>query len=245
MGVLTSAKICLGQYQITTDLQSCDISLGVETVDDTVWGDTTRTHAAGIETMEVSGSGFYASDGTSAIDDILSSSLSAVNTPFTVAVPTGAEADRMYSFLSLQSEYGAISGSVGDIHPVAFKAVGSGYQFIGRVEKALGATTATFQSTGSQLGALSATQSLFGVLHVVTVSGSSPTLDINVESDDNSGFSSATVRGAFTQATAATSQMLTPIAGAITDDYWRINATIGGSTPSFSMLCGIGIRQAT
>jgi hypothetical protein len=42
------------------------------------------------------------------------------------------------------------------------------------------------------------------------------------------------------QATGATSQWL-PLSGAITDDWWRITATVGGTTPSFRFAVILGI----
>lgn len=101
----------------------------------------------------------------------------------------------------------------------------------------------TSSSTGTerQMGAVGATQRLYAALHVISASGTSPTLDVKIQSDDNSGFTSATDRITFTQATAKTSE-LSSVAGAITDDYWRVSYTIGGSdTPTFAFAVTAGI----
>ena len=101
--------------------------------------------------------------------------------------------------------------------------------------------TSSSTGTGRQLGAVSATQSVYAALHVISASGTSPTLDVIVQSDDNAGFTSPTTRLTFTQATGKTSQIVST-AGAITDDYWRVSYTIGGSaTPTFAfaVTCGI------
>ena len=85
---------------------------------------------------------------------------------------------------------------------------------------------------------------MFAALHVLSASGTSPTLDVVLQSDDNSGFSSAVSRITFTQATGITSQWST-LAGAQTDDYWRASYTIGGSaTPTFTFALVIGIAVA-
>jgi len=51
---------------------------------------------------------------------------------------------------------------------------------------------------------------------------------------------SATSRMVFAQATGITSEWL-PLAGAITDDYWRLAVTVGGTTPSFNYVVVLGI----
>jgi len=79
-------------------------------------------------------------------------------------------------------------------------------------------------------------------MHVTAFVGAAPTLDVIVESDDNSGFTTAVTRGTFAQATAATSEWLTPVAGAITDDWWRIGYTLGGTITSATFAVFIGIQ---
>ncbi len=100
--------------------------------------------------------------------------------------------------------------------------------------------TSSSSGTGRQIGAVSSTQTLYAALHVISASGTSPTLDVKVQSDDNSGFTSATDRITFTQATDVTSEWGS-VGGAITDDYWRITYTVGGTSPSFAFAVTAGI----
>jgi hypothetical protein len=54
--------------------------------------------------------------------------------------------------------------------------------------------------------------------------------------------SSPTTRVTFSQATGRTSQWATPVAGAITDDWWDISWTIGGTGgPDFTFVAVVGI----
>ena len=63
-----------------------------------------------------------------------------------------------------------------------------------------------------------------------------------VESDDNSGFTSATTRLTATQVTTSTTSESLEVAGAITDDYFRVNFTIAGSgSPSFKFVLLFGV----
>lgn len=101
--------------------------------------------------------------------------------------------------------------------------------------------TATSTGTGRQLGAVVAGKSIYAALHVISASGTSPTLAVILQSDDNAGFTTPTTRITFSTATGKTSQM-SSLAGAITDDYWRISYTIGGSaTPTFAFAVTAGI----
>jgi len=76
---------------------------------------------------------------------------------------------------------------------------------------------------------------------VIAASGTTPTLDVTIESDDAEGMASATTRLTFTQATATTSEWQ-ELAGAVTDDWWRAAWTIGGGSPSFTAVVVVGIR---
>lgn len=106
-------------------------------------------------------------------------------------------------------------------------------------------TTLAATANGAALnhGAVSATQAAYGALHVFSAS-SGDTLDVKIQSDDNSGFTTPTDRITFTQVSGATiGSELKSLAGAITDTYWRIVATIAGNgSESFSFGVTFGIQ---
>jgi hypothetical protein len=99
--------------------------------------------------------------------------------------------------------------------------------------------TATGSSTAINAGNVSATQAVWLAVHVFAVSGGSPTLTVKLQSG-------TTQSGATTDRITAT-QFTSPgvylakLNGAITAPWWRINATIGGSTPSFDFAAAIAI----
>ena len=70
---------------------------------------------------------------------------------------------------------------------------------------------------------------------------STPTVTFKLQSDDNASFTSPTDRITFTDITAIGSDFQS-VAGAITDDYWRLNYTISGTNPSFGIHATIGIE---
>ena len=100
---------------------------------------------------------------------------------------------------------------------------GNGHLIVGQVMQEDETLSATGQSTGFQFGALSAGETLRAAMFVLTATAG--TLDMTIESDDNSGFTSATTRMTFSQFSAVGTEQQT-VAGAITDDWWRVNYTI-------------------
>ena len=93
--------------------------------------------------------------------------------------------------------------------------------------------TATADGSGHDRGAAN-TSSGGNVchLHVTAASGTTPTLDVTVEMDTNSGFSTPTTLATFTQATTTTSERIENTTS--TERYVRVSYTIGGTTPSFT-----------
>lgn len=153
-----------------------------------------------------------------------------------------ADGSAAYTFSGIPLTYTILQGSVGDVAMSQVSGASSSSPVVrGKLlHPTSTARTSSGTGTGRQLGAVTASQSVYAALHVTAASGSSPTLDVIVQSDDNAGFTTPTSRVTFTQATDTTSEFLST-AGAITDDYWRISYTIGGSTPSFTFAVVVGI----
>lgn len=103
------------------------------------------------------------------------------------------------------------------------------------------ARTSSASGTGRQLGEVIEGKSLYAALHVLSVSGTdTPTLTVKVQSDDDTGFASATDRISFTGATAKGYQWGS-VAGPVTDDWWRVTWTVSGTDPSFLFAVTAGI----
>jgi hypothetical protein len=134
------------------------------------------------------------------------------------------------------------SGDVGQLAKFSAQFKGNGL-FIGDgtiLQSPDAAETATTDGTALQLGALASGETLYAVLHVLSASAAD-TLDVIVESDSAEAFDqSPETQITFTQATAITSQWLS-VAGPVTDDWWRVGITIGGTDPSFRFVVAAGI----
>lgn len=176
---------------------------------------------------------------TSAVDEILAVDL---GTEYVLSViPAGGTVGNAGYFTTgrLMSRT-ILEGSAGELatHAVSF---GGNQPMIRGTLDTVSTLTATGSSTGTQLGAVSATQRVWAAAHFLTAGGTStPTITVKIQSDDNASFTSATDRITFTAATAKGAQFSSAV-GAITDDYWRATWTISGTNPSFQTRIIIGI----
>lgn len=170
---------------------------------------------------------------------------STVGTQYAVsALPTGGATagdpatftrGRLDSFKSPTGNVGALAG-------FAMNITSDTAQIDGMVLQPLAAQTTTGTGTITAMTPPTATQKLYAALHVTSVSGTNPTLDVVVQSAALVGFGSPTDRITFTTATTTGYQWATPVAGAITNGYWRVSYTISGTdTPTFSFAVVVGV----
>lgn len=114
---------------------------------------------------------------------------------------------------------------------------------VGRV-LARGQKTASGNSTGWQMGAVSDGQGIHGLFQVPKGLAVAGTIDMIIESDDNSGFTSPVTRMTFAQVAAPAAGsfqwLSTYVAGGITDDFWRAKWT-SASIPDHTVSCAFGI----
>lgn len=242
--VLKDAKVLFSGRDLSGELSSISLEISVETPEKTAFGDGTRTRLPGIIDISATHSGWW--DIVSATDDLDSDLLTEIGAASSLMSMTdsgGTLGDISYA-LKIQSSAFSRGGSHGEIFAFTI-AVSADGPVVRGVVMENSSFTATADGTKRQVGAISATQSIYSSLHVTSVSGTSPTLDVIVESDATNSFSgSETTRLTHPQftATGANQQIL---AGAVTDDWWRLVMTITGSdTPTFNIFGSLAI-QAT
>lgn len=235
--IIKDAKVYLGEKDISGDLNTVALSYEAEMQDDTAMGDDTRSNKPGLTNVGVAMEGFVESD--DAIEDLLWDKFTVAGEVLTVAPETGAAGETAFSFKSLIATY-TPGGTVGDLLSFSSDANGTGSLYKGTVMET-GAKTVTANGTARQLGAAAAGQKVYASLHVLAVSGTNPTLDVIVQSDDASGFAAPTARITFGQMSDIGAELLT-LDGPITDDWWRVRFEIGGTgDPSFTFLVVVGI----
>lgn len=236
---LQNQKFYLDGYDLSGDMNAIAINFAADMVEETAFGDDTHIFKGGLKvaTMALEG---YVEGGTDKVDEIMFNNMAVANKPISIGVETGADGELAYILQSILADYSP-GGSVGEMFAFSVTAETSSEGLIRGTIMHNAAQSTSGNGTARQLGAVTSGQQLTAALHVIAASGSTPTLDITVESDDNSGMTSATTRATFTQATAIGSQVET-LSGPVTDDWWRIDFTIGGGTPSFTFVVVLGIQ---
>ena len=171
---------------------------------------------------------------------MLYTDIAVADVPMTVGAQTGADGEIAYFFKALLGEYKP-GAAVGDMF--GFQASGDdsgGDGLIRGTIMGVGAKTVTGTGSIVQLGAVSAAQKLYAALHV-TAFASITNVIVKIQSATLVGFGSPTDRITFSTATGLTSQYATPVAGAITDQFWRAVWTITGAG-SVSIVVPVGIQ---
>lgn len=238
--VNTDIGIWLDGYDLSGQIRGVSDEFGADMLDKTTYGSGgTRQFRAGLNRVSRQIEGLWDASGTNnAPDKQLFDNIGVTDTPFSVASTT-TEGDTAYTFQAAVAEY-TPGGSVGEL--ISFSANGEASGNPGLVRGQLIFNKTGLASSGNgtafQVGALAAGQSMYAALHV-TAAGTG-TFDGILQSDDASGFASPTTRITFTQATGVTSEWAS-VAGAVADDWWRLNYTIAGGAPSFSVALVIGI----
>jgi len=231
--IVKQRKVWVGSYEFSNRLSAAGLDLGANMQDSTSLADVTEINLAGLKTAGFAYEGFW--DATP--DSEFFANLSLADVAATLSADTGAEGEDAFSIKAAHAAYSP-GGSVGDTFK--FSVSGKGNAFYKGTILLNAAKTASASGTARQLGAVSAAQTLYASMHVTTVSGTSPTLDVVIQSDTASGFTSPVSRITFTQATGITSEWK-ELAGAITDDWYRVDFTIGGTSPSFDFIVNVGI----
>jgi len=248
--VYTDVKTYLGEYDISGFMNKVMLDYGAQALKDTRMGHTTEINKGGVKTVKFDIAGF-ADPATAGMEAIAFGKIATSGIPLT-ASPTGAAAgDPAYCFQVLNQNMKTF-GKHGELMPFGGTAVSGGSSVSGSAANALvrgkvfvsanTAKTSTSTSSIIQLGAVTATQRVYAFAHCIdTVAGSSPTLNITVKSAALVGFGSPTTRLTFTQFVAKSSEVQSA-AGAITDQFWRVDYTIGGTGgPSFPFIVVVGI----
>ena len=238
--VLKNCKLYYGGHDLSGDLNQITLEYGAAEKDATTFGNDSEVVLAGLKRVSLNHQGFVNQGTDGGIDLSSFDAIGDAEENVTVCPVSGADGEIAFCLKDILTAYNP-GGAIGDVYAFTVSGRGAGDLIRGTV-MAAGAKTSTANGTVRQLGAVLATQRVYAMLHVVAASGTNPTLDVVVESDDAADMVGATERIAFTQATAIGSE-LKSAAGAITDDRWRVRWTIGGTnTPTFTFIVIVGIQ---
>lgn len=236
--VLTVSKFWLAGYDFSARLNSIALSPAVQLKETPVFGDVAMRRLAGLKDAKLHYEGYYDAD---PYDTAIIANLGSANVPVAFAPVDGVEGSVAYMLRAAAADY-TPGGAIGEIGRFAVSAEASAGEKLVRGTILLdGTKTVTGVGTAFQLGAVGATQKLYASLHVFAASGTTPTLNVTVQSDDAQGFPSLATQLTFAQKTAIGAEWLSA-AGPVTDTWWRIAYTIGGAGPSFGFAVIVGIQ---
>lgn len=240
---LTDARIYLAQYDISGDLNQIAVSVTNDALPDETFGQVAHTKKPGLPTIKANISGFSKFNATAlnAIDGRIEGNLSVVDIPLTFA-KTGNIGENSFFFKSMLANF-VRDGSIGQL--LKFKcdaeATGTNVNLVRATIMEDGKTSrvAAGNSATQTLGAVLSTQKVYAALHVTAFVGTDITFTIKHATTD---FATITGMTAFAQVTAPTSEYWLPVAGPITDTFFRVYWTTSGGFTSFSAIVSIGIQ---
>ena len=232
--LIAQQQVLFAGYRLTVQMNKIAEAFATDALDATTLGSTTRYFEPGLKRAGYVFDGLYAA---ADVDANLFTNHRVANVPMTLALTDGSVSSPARSLKSMIANHKVIEGSVGGLATMSVELVTTAKQVNGSIlfnSEVSGNTN----GTAVQLGAVSATQSLYAALHVFSGTGS---FIVKVQSDDNSGFTTATDRITFATVATGTpsaSEWATPVAGAITDDWWRVVCT-NPNTRDFAVFVGI------
>lgn len=237
--IIRDGKLWLDKYNLSGDMNAIALATLNELKDATVLGDLARRRRAGLDGLAVTLAGFW-NGGTGNVDDVLFGDIAVPDVPLTVGQPTGAEGDSAFFFKAILGEYKP-GAAVGEM--LGFQVTGDDSGGDGLIRGTIlhnAARTVTGTGTIFQLGALGALpQKLYAALHVIAYAGLTNAV-IKLQSAALVGFGSPTDRIIFTTVAGLTSQYAS-LAGAITDQFWRVTWTLTG-VGSLTFVAPVGIQ---
>lgn len=239
--IIKDAQALYGGRNVSGILNQVGVSYSNDVQEVTTLDLGTRKRIPGLVTAEFNLQGFW----EAADDAIFFSDIGSAGEVMTVMPDTHAEGSRAYFMQGTQESY-VQGASIGEVFPFTLNMQSNNPLVRGRniAEKT---QAADGNGTGYQFAALGANDRMFAVLHVLSASGTSPTLNVTITSDATADFDSSTsTRITFDQVTTTTGAQIKSVAGAITDTFWRAEWLIdddSAGSPSYQFLIAIGITD--
>lgn len=238
--VLTNAKILAGQADLSGWSNKVALDAEAEELDSTTFGSTGyKSVVGGLKAVTIDLEGFWEASGAGYPDDRFFADLGVASVPMTIT-PTGATvADVSYFTKVVRPKY-SFGDQVGQLVPFSSTAVGDGTTLVRGQVADNQARTATGTTTALNLGTPSASTRVYCAIHVLAVSGTTPSLTPTLQGD-TVGFPSPATVATGSAMTAVGSQWLAGSVGVTADGYYRLSYVISGTNPSFTVVASIGI----
>ena len=240
--VLTNSRILVGSADVTQ-------FTGAYTVGGQVAMQPANVHGGGgftrmlpglrSHTVQISGMADYDAGAVSAV--FTPNVVGAQYATAIIPVDTGATGDVALFTRGLLASVAAPGGAIGDTATFDMSIGGDTALIGGQVLAPLAARTTTGNSSVLTMTGPTSSQRLWCALHITAASGTTPSVTVTVQSSTVVGMTAPTTRFTFSAATGTGWQFATPLAGAITDGFYRATFTISGTTPSFTPAVFLGV----
>ena len=185
----------------------------------------------------------YADHDAAGVSTVLPSSLLGSTIAVSVAIPSSGSAvaagDRTMFASGVVKDYSSATASPDAVAPFKLGLETSGGFVAGGYCAAPLASRTTSGLTGTAVALVgpTATQKVYALLQVTAAAGTD--LVVKIQSDNNSGFTSATDRLTFSTVSAIGTQLASLAGDLSTETHWRAVATIATSTFSFAVHIGV------
>lgn len=251
--VFVNRLFALAGRRISKDANKVTLSPARTSVDISACEDVANRYAKGPRSSEISVSGVGTQSELALLTRLASEAFPEVEEPFLIFHDASAVIGGIASFVQAQVQGVTVGGERAGSQGFDAKVAGNGrpYLYASILQNNVGGAaigTNGAASSGVNLGALTAGKVAAFCVQVVDPPGitgtGTPTITLRIESDDNSGFTSAVTRATFTARTTAGGQILeidgdtTPIS----DTYWRLAWTVSGTTPGFTVMAAGAIE---
>lgn len=224
---LVDATIFVDGYDLSGDVNNVDLPLERDALDSTTFGSGGwRERVPGLFSGQLQVNGWY-DTGAGTIGEHTADNIGANRTGTTVT-PTGADGSDAFMFQGVDTNL-SLLGDVGSVSPFSLTQM---------VRSSVGAKdgklllpkqtiTGNTDGTAVQMGTVAAGENVYTVIHCFTAG---TTADVIVESDSQADFLGTPTERSSTTITATGGTWVVPVAGPITDDWWRVSVdTVTGS----------------
>jgi hypothetical protein len=234
---LTNTQVVVGSNDMTPFTGQIAQTGKVNMVDITTFGSGGyQTFAPGIQTFTTNISGITDLSATGAQALVVPT---AIGTQYGIyACPQGGATagDPVVFTRGVLSDYSPEGGNIGDASKWTM-GMTSDTAMVGGFVLAPLVSRGALTGTSVTMAGPTATQKVYAALFVTGAVGTN--LAVTIQSAPLSNFASPTTRFTFTTTSVVGWQWATPVAGAITDGFWRAVATVGSST--FTWACHVGV----
>jgi hypothetical protein len=248
--ILNNTRIFTGGTDLTSRANKVEIAAEVEDKDATTFADVDasgnvwKVLRGGLQSAKIDASGFWESDGVGAVDDVEWAQFGGLGVWTVFPIKASVVGDVCYFGIMDNASYHVLGGAPGDIAPWQANASSNTPMARGKL-LTLPGTALTTTGTGTILDfgtTWPAGLSMWASMHVLSVSGTTPSITARIETAPTVGFASPTTRLTFAAATARGAQTQSTAAN-ISDQFVRAAWTISGTTPSFLAVISVGIAD--